>query len=189
MVPSLQTALEALNDAGQKASQTDTLTPFLEGTDKYISANLCDAVVGLHETAENGFVEVRVSFALNRKRHYDSHPVVFGKDYIPYFKEASKQIKAIEPLPDQVIQGPIIAVRRKDGEPGVITIQDISSGKTGRKVNVTLADEEYAKAVTAHRDRGLIELTGTVIKDGASYRVPDPDNIKIIASQWEKPEE
>lgn len=189
VVPSLQTALEALNEAGQKASQNDTLNPFLEGADKYLSANLCDAVVGLHETAENGFVEVRVSFALNRKRHYESRPVVFRKDYIPYFKEASKQIKAIEPLPDQIIRGPIIAVRREEGASGVITIQDISSGKSGRRVQVTLPDDEYAKAVDAHRDRGLIELTGTVKKEGSIYRVPDPDNIKIIEIQWEKSEE
>jgi len=189
VVPSLQTALEALNNAGQESLEKETINPFIDGASKGISANLCDAVVGLHETSESGHIEIKISYALNRNKQYISRPVVFNKDYISYFKSASTKIKSIEPIAEHVIRGPIIGAKRKNGEPGIIVIQDIDYGRTGRTVSVMLPDTEYEKAVTVHRDRGLVEVSGTLAKYSGSYRILNPDNIQFIESQWKAAEE
>ena len=185
VIPGVQTALESLNEAGRKAAEQETIDPFILGVKHGISANLCDAVVGLQETAGNGFIEISISYALNRRQRQVCPSITISRDYIPYFRAASKQIKDIAPKTDQVIRGPIIAAKRRnpDDPYGQVTIQDIN---LGHKVIVTLEDDDYTHAVTAHRDRGLIELSGTMQCKGHMYYLTNFENIKFIDNLWEE---
>ena len=64
-------------------------------------------------------------------------------------------------------------------ETGVIKIRDIMASHP-RVLQVQLAGEDYLQAITAHRDKLLVEISGTVVKAGRGQRLLATSPLSII---------
>ena len=180
VVPLLSKALSALPHIAEAASESGSIKPFIEHAPDGITSNLCDAIVGMHETTTDGLISISITFSKNRRY---AHPICINKfdsTFIPIFKSASEYIRSSQPQSDQLVRGVITDLHRNDGaDEGRITIFD-TSGKRPRAVSLTLPNEQYDSLTEAHTQRWVIELEGTLEKQRNSLFIIPTSEIKIL---------
>lgn len=181
VVPTLQSGLEALNTAAQQASNDNRLEHFQQAAPLGLTTNLCDAVTALYESLKPQYIEVGITYSINRQRQRPLARVSVDAGYMPLIREASAAIKATEPEPDQVVRGLVTVLESQDPvEIGVIKIKDIMASRP-RLLQVQLAGADYQQAITAHKGKLLVEISGTVVKSGRSSRLLPTSPLSIIA--------
>jgi hypothetical protein len=169
VVPALHKALTVINDAAREASESLDIEPFMNNIENGITSNLCDSIIDLNETAQDGFIEISFNLSMNRKDKQRLAPIIFEKEYAPILREASNKIKEIEPQPDQEIIGFVVNLNRQTDETtGQITIQDIQPNKR-RSVTIQLDEPTYSRAIQAHKQKNLVKISGTVSRQGRGY--------------------
>lgn len=179
VVPTLQSGLEALNIAAQMASYDSRLEHFQQAASG-LTTNLCDAVTALHESLKPQYIEIGISYSANRRQQRPLARISVDAGYMPLIREASAAIKATEPEPEQVVRGLVMGLESPDPvETGVIKIRDIMASHP-RVLQVQLAGEDYLQAITAHRDKLLVEISGTVVKAGRGQRLLATSPLSII---------
>lgn len=179
VVPTLQSGLEALNIAAQMASYDSRLEHFQQAASG-LTTNLCDAVTALHESLKPQYIEISISYSANRRQQRPLARISVDAGYMPLIREASAAIKATEPEPEQVVRGLVMGLESPDPvETGVIKIRDIMASHP-RVLQVQLAGEDYLQAITAHRDKLLVEISGTVVKAGRGQRLLATSPLSII---------
>ncbi|MFR6035998.1 MAG: hypothetical protein ACLUH8_05970 [Desulfovibrio piger] len=180
VVPTLQSGLEALNIAAQMASYDSRLEHFQQAATSGLTTNLCDAVTALHESLKPQYIEISISYSANRRQQRPLARISVDAGYMPLIREASAAIKATEPEPEQVVRGLVMGLESPDPvETGVIKIRDIMASHP-RVLQVQLAGEDYLQAITAHRDKLLVEISGTVVKAGRGQRLLATSPLSII---------
>ena len=183
IIPAFHRSLVAISDAAREASESQDITPFISNISNGITSNLCDAIVSLNDTAEGGVIEVGFTLSTNRKEVSRITPIVFDRDYTPIIQEASKQIKAIEPQPDQEIIGFVVNLNRQtDDTIGQVTIQDIQPNKQ-RSITVQLSDPEYSRAIQAHEQKNLVKISGTVSRQGRGYALEPASDLFVFPKE------
>lgn len=179
VVPTLQSGLEALNIAAQMASYDSRLEHFQQAASG-LTTNLCDAVTALHESLKPQYIEISISYSANRRQQRPLARISVDAGYMPLIREASAAIKATEPEPEQMVRGLVMGLESPDPvETGVIKIRDIMASHP-RVLQVQLAGEDYLQAITAHRDKLLVEISGTVVKAGRGQRLLATSPLSII---------
>ncbi len=138
------------------------------GVAQGVSANLCDALVGM---AGGGGLEVSLSWARTRLAPAGAPPrVLFPPDAMPVIEEAARMFRAANPEPLEV-HGYVVRLRRApDASSGEITVLD-DSGERPRSITVPLDEPDYSVAVNAHRDGIPVTCCGDLIKEGGSFRL------------------
>ena len=180
VVPTLQQGLEALSLAAQRSSLDNSMEHFQEAAVQGVTTNMCDALIALHEDLRPNYIEIGITYSVNRSETPNfTHIVDAG--YIPLIKVASESIKAKESEPGQVVRGPVVWLESQDPETwgGTIKIRDIMAPRP-RLIQVQLSSEEYLQALAAHRDGQIVELTGTVVKAARSQTLVAPSPLVII---------
>lgn len=174
VVPTLQSGLDALNKAAQSTAIDHDLTHFTEAAPHGLTSNLCDAVVGMYDSLNPQRIEVSITYSADRRQSRSISRISVDPGYIPLIREASDRIKEREPEEVQLVRGKVIHLKSDDPDAsGNIVISDLRTARP-RRLNVALSGEDYKKAVSAHKNNQLIELSGTVSKEGNSYHlVPD----------------
>jgi hypothetical protein len=146
-----------------------------------VSANLCDALVGLGHVSPNQGIEVSVSWS--RSRPLDGTPrstIAIAADFIPVIEEASRLFKEIEPLEDVEIYGFVERLDRPIGnQTGQVWIHTVIDNQH-RRVLVELSDPEYQEAVRVHKEVIPITCTGELIKKGRSLYLQNPRHFKVL---------
>jgi hypothetical protein len=176
----LMNALEALHRATQDAAAGGDMMSFQEAVLKGVSANLCDAVVGLSAVSPGDGLDVQVSWSRTRPvgGRIPSR-VVLGNDSIPIIEEAARRFREIAPLEDVEIEGFVTRLDRgRDASEGDVTIEASLEGKL-RRIALQLGTETYSLAVQAHDERRPVRCTGDLAKEGRGYRLKDPRHFEI----------
>jgi hypothetical protein len=84
-------------------------------------------------------------------------------------REAGRQMREREPLPDFELSGPVVRLERADGAPtGRVTVIGLVEDKQARVV-LELADPAYQVAVQAHGSGRTIRSTGTLTREGRGF--------------------
>ena len=180
VVPTLQSGLEAMNEAAHVASIEDRLEPFKDAAKRGLTTNLCDAVCAMYTSLDSEYIEVAITYSPNRQQSNGIARVIIDRGYIPTIKEASRKIKAHEPEPEQLIRGPVTKLESDDPqERGEIKIRDVMTDQP-RVLSVSLDGEDYQKAIHAHRSRQLVQLSGTVTKAGRMLKLSPEGPLEII---------
>jgi hypothetical protein len=179
----LMEALKALEGAARDAAVGGNMTPFQTAISRGVSANLCDAVVGLSEVSLGENLDVQVSWS--RTRPVDNNipsKVTFSSDSIPLIEEAARQFRETTPWEDSEIEG---VVTRLDRSPtaieGDVTITGNVEGRL-RRVTLRLGQEAYIQAIQAHEDRRTVRCTGELVKEGRGYRLKDPRHFETLSA-------
>jgi hypothetical protein len=176
----LMSALEALQRAAQEAAIAGNMTSFQSAVFKGVSANLCDAVVGLSAVSSGDGLDVQVSWSPTRKIGAEiPSRVVLGNDVMPIIEEAARQFREIAPLEDVEIEGFVTRLDRgHEATEGDVTVEASLDGKL-RRIALRLGTETYSRAIQAHDERRPVRCTGELVKEGRGYRLKDPRHFEI----------
>ncbi|MEI6387363.1 MAG: hypothetical protein WCQ50_12050 [Spirochaetota bacterium] len=175
----LASSLQALGSAAETAALTQGMQAFDEAVPRGVSANLCDAVVGLwggDETERS----LEFSFTWSPARPIDvSAPrrLAFSSDRIPVIREVGRVMRDRAPMPDFELRGAVVKLERGEGAPtGKVTVAQY--GDEGpRRVMLELGDSEYHKAVQAHDQGKTFRAFGTLKKEGRGYILENPRDL------------
>jgi hypothetical protein len=175
-------ALTALDEAARQAAIQGDMGPFQAAVQRGVSANLCDAVVGLSIASPAEGLDIQVSWSRSRPVEGKAPARVrFGSDSIPIIEEAGRRFRDTASLEDFEVEG---FVTRLDRGPkatdGDVTITGIVDGQM-RKIVVRLGTDTYSEAVRAHKDRRTVKCTGDLVKEGRAYRLQDPRHFQVMA--------
>jgi hypothetical protein len=176
----LMNALEALDQASRDAAVDGDMTAFQIAVNRGVSANLCEAVIGLSDVSLGEGLDIQISWS--RTRPVDDKirsRVILGNDSIPIIKEAARLFREFAPLEDVEIEGFVTRLDRgREAQEGDVTIEASLEGKL-RRIALRLSAETYTRAVQAHDERRPVRCTGELVKEGRGYRLNDPRHFEF----------
>lgn len=167
----LAQSLYALNRAAENAATNQEMGAFDQAVQNGVNANLCDAVVGLWGNSEaQRNLEFTFSWSPTRPVQQEVvSKVTLSSDRFPVIREAGKQMREREPLPDFELSGPVVKLEKEEGAlTGKATIFGLVEDRQARVV-MELADQSYHLAITAHDSGRTIRASGTLVKEGHGY--------------------
>ena len=178
----LASGLLAARLAAQRAAVSGDVQPFREAVPRGVSANLCDALVGLGQVSSAEGIEIAISWSRNRPLDQPAQSKYqFSPDMVPVFAEASRLFKETEPREDVEIEGFVIDLHRDEGAPSGRVAVSALIDENLRKISIELAEDDYAAALRAHGEQRRIRATGDLIKQGRSYRLLNPGHVALAA--------
>ena len=195
-VTTLTRAVAAASVAASNAAVTQDFAGFKDVIDDGVSANLCDALVGLvgdpHERQRT--LELSVSWSRGRPLQFvdgvaPPSRVKLSTDIMPVLFEASRWFKEIAPLEDFELVGQVIGTHRHHEQtgPGKITVEGVVEDRI-RNVTIELTEKDYAVALEAHRDRKPVTCTGEIVKTVRSLRLNNPRGFSLYKKEDAAPE-
>jgi hypothetical protein len=176
----LVAGLCALGEASRDAAISGVFTPFEAAIARGVSANLCEAVVGLAGVSPAQGVDVQVSWSRNRP-NTDNGPirVRLGSDSIPLIEEAARQFRAIATQEDTEILGFVERLdRAQDAAEGEATVVALIDDKV-RRVAIRLEPQMYAVAVQAHDERRTVRCIGDLVRERGGWRLLNPRRFEM----------
>lgn len=190
VVRTLGTGITTIRAAAEVAAATGRLESFEEGISLGVSANLCNALVGMVEDRE--FVRgLEFSFSWSRSRPQMQQEVpariLISPDSLPVIEEAGRLLRAISPREEFELIGIVVKLdRQPDEQLGRVTVLGFIEDRT-HSIRMELAGEDYTRAVTAHDERKLVFVRGDLFKEGRSYVLKEPRGLQILPTEREAP--
>src|SRR5207245_560804 len=103
--------------AAENAAATGKVDSFIWSVPKGVSANLCDAIVGMARNAErNRDLEFDFTWSRGRPLSSDVQPpkkVIIPSDAMPVIEEAGRFFKETSPREDFEVRGPVLRLERE----------------------------------------------------------------------------
>ncbi|MBQ7608035.1 MAG: hypothetical protein IJU76_08720 [Desulfovibrionaceae bacterium] len=93
VVPTLQSGLEALNQAAQCSELDQDSRPFFDAVPQGLTSNLCDAVIGMCDSLKARSLEICISYSVNRQKSRPLARICVDSGLIPRIREASSSIR------------------------------------------------------------------------------------------------
>lgn len=176
----LMDSLAALGEAAREAAAYGGMQPFQEAVGRGVSANLCEAVIGLSAVNAEEGLDVNVSWSPSRPVGSGALArIQLGGDSIPIIREAARQFRETAPVEDLVIEGVVTRLDRgADATEGDVTIV-ANVEEHLRRVAVRLSGDTYSQAVKAHDNRQTVKCTGDLVKEGRGYRLTNPRRFEV----------
>lgn len=177
----LMTSLSKLSQAAKLAAKSGAMEPFQESVASGVSANLCDAVVGMADVTAGEPVDIRMTWSASRPQELLApDQVFFDSDVIPFISEAARQFRETAPVTDVEIEGLVVRLdRQPKAQEGDVTVTAIADGDV-RRVSIHLSRDAYAQAVLAHHRRKPVRCTGELIKEGIGFKLINPRDFRVV---------
>jgi hypothetical protein len=147
-----------------------------------LSANLCDAILGLSGAVSrlDATVELRVRWALTDPTDEPATVVDVDHGEIAQLPRIAQVLRGIAPIPNQTVRGYVVQSRRKPGEPtGVINLDAELDGKV-RVVKVELDVDDWLVAHDVFGAGGELEVTGTLERAGVVREITAPTGVRAV---------
>jgi hypothetical protein len=178
-------AVRAAHSAANAALvDPDGLAAFTEGVAAGISANLCEALVGLAGPAGHP-VELSLDLAPSRPSGRHFTPIHFRRDHFPVLQSAAVELRARSAEEDSVIVGNVVRLFRESSTgSGEVSIAGTVDGEDRlRRVWVTLDEGGYEAALRAHTDMRLVSVQGDIVRRGTRSYLTRPARFQILPDQ------
>lgn len=176
---------EALNSAldGTQSFASSGTIDLDEIYKQGVSANLCEAIVGLNDKTNDNGVEFNFSWAATQKAPENSNDLIqFSSETKPYLSEISSHYRKIARHDDISVFGQVHKLERI-GKPednrGKVTIIGIIDGEK-KTVTTELEGEQHSLAVKAYEEKLPLECGGDLIKEGGGYKLKNLKDFKVL---------
>ncbi|MBO3738190.1 hypothetical protein [Actinoplanes flavus] len=183
----LYDAVRAANDAANDALVSpDGLDVFTDAVSRGVSANLCEALVGLG--GETGFpFELSMRLAVARPlRARAFEPIRFRRDHLPVLASAAQELR--ERIADEgvLVVGNVVRLHREGAGPGEISIAGAVEGEDRlRRVWMTLGEGDYAQATLAHQEMRSVAVRGDLVRRGTRLHLMNPSAFQLAIDRDE----
>ncbi|HEY3398789.1 MAG TPA: hypothetical protein VGM19_14135 [Armatimonadota bacterium] len=180
-------SLNALKQAAENESTSDETDPFADVVSLGVSANLCDAVLGLSGGIEGVDVEVRLAWALARPPASDVPSLIrLPRESMSVIERASARLKAMAPPEVTEVEGIIVKLESDNSQAGGrATIHGTVEGHM-RKVRVDLVPADYHEATQAHAEYKLVKCTGEIKLEWRSLVMESPTSFERLSDEPEE---
>jgi len=162
----------------------DNMTTLDRAVEEGVSANLCDALIGLSGDQESRDFQISVSFSYSKPQESNFPNKIehtFKASSIPYIKEASNYLKEKNYIiKDKKVSGIVNKLDRPSNKDiGSVTIK---ASIENREQNVTfeLLPEDYLKAIRAHENKQLVECYGDICISPRSAKLINSHDFRVI---------
>jgi hypothetical protein len=177
----LADAMVATGAAARRSAETGNAEPFWDAVQQGVSANLCEALVGLNESGGNSGVETSFTWAMSRQVP-ESTPkrILLSADVVSYCSEAAKILRATSAIDDVEVQGEVTSLERTyEASDGTITVSGVVDGKP-RRILLWLSHSDYELASRANAEKRTIYCVGKLEKEGATWVLRNPRDFSIL---------
>ncbi len=159
----LADSLVALSDAASTYEDTSDLSVFDESVSRGVSANMCEAILGMSGRHRQRSVVVSVVASPNIPNELPVASIRFNVSQFDAIETAAEYLKGDYILPDRTIRGYVKRLDREHGiEEGSVSITAVLFGKNEKHVSVALKPREYAEAIRAHEKGFVVEIHGDI---------------------------
>lgn len=180
----LSRSLTAIDRSIEEYKSTQSMSSFDSAIESGVSANLCDALIGISGELKNRNVKVSISLSgaeADLREIKQEH--TFDSEVIPYLQIASDYYKENYILYDQVVSGLVIKLSHEENEEiGAIYISASIHGDE-KSVKIELPTEDYWQAHSAHKKSQLIECSGDLHVSPRSAKLLNVRNFHVITSE------
>jgi len=178
-------AARATHDAANRALvSADGLDSFTRAIRRGVSANFCEALVGLGGEPGHAF---DLSLSLAPSRPFTRKvlpPVHFRRDHLPVLAAAAQELRERVPEEGLFVVGSVVRLHREGGGPGEIGIAGTIEGDDRlRRIWVELSEADYQKATIAHRDMSLVSARGDLVRRGTRLYLTGASAFRILQDE------
>lgn len=163
----LHEAVSAAHAAANAAlAGPDLLGPFTGSIRRGVSANLCEALVGLGGEAGHPF-EIFQTLAPARPSRAVLKPMRFRRDHLPVLAEAAQELRERMPEEDVAVTGHVVRLHRESGASGEVSVAGIIEGEDRlRRIWLNLEPDDYESATRAHMEMLKVTVRGDLARRG-----------------------
>lgn len=182
VVVRLVNGLVAAKTAADSATEGD-VSSFVAAVPLGVSANLCDALTEMTGDGQSN-IDVTVSWATTWPPAPDvTSRVEIPRESVKYFQQASRALKDSAPADDFVLVGAITKLARESKSgPGEVSVYGSVHGKS-RHVSILLCESDYSRACDAHDQGKTVMCSGTLVKEGRTYRLRGPSGFDVMPDE------
>ncbi len=179
----LDKGLSAISSTIDNFKRNNNFSVFDEAVEKGVSANLCDALIGLTGEKQSRDVNISISFSKYEQQEEELKIEHFFKpDIVPYLKKASEYLKENYVIPNVTISGFVKKLDRgKDKVYGLVTVTAVVEDRE-RNVTFELSGTDYLNAIHAHENKQVVQCTGNLYISPRSAKLTDNTNFRVIDS-------
>jgi hypothetical protein len=180
VVRTLAQALTAAKEGVQSAAVSGSLDVFQAAVGMGVSANLCEALLGMSGGAAAHGVEFSFSWApSSRAPDCARAPQRFSADAMPYLEQVSRFFRQTSELEEVEVFGIVHKLEHIGTDAGRVTIFGTADSER-RNVTTELAGEFHKLAIRSYEERLTIACVGELSKEGASYRLKNARDFRIV---------
>jgi hypothetical protein len=157
----LAQSLSAIQSSISAFRNSRTHSEFDDAVNRGVSANLCEALIGLSGSNKNRLVSISIDLSPIEEINPN---LILEHTFVPenviYLEEATKYFNDNYVIPNFVVDGYVSGLKReKDTQTGVVTVTAKVNGQE-RHISFDLDDHDYMKAIDEHEYKKNITCTG-----------------------------
>jgi len=177
----LMRSVFALREAAERSMSEASLAPFEQAVARGVSANLCDAIVGLQQGTNARAISIETSWSPVRPMEESElrAPVSIAGDATSVIERAASVFRAREPIEDSEIEGIVVHLDQTETPAEFAIVRAVVDG-VPLKVKLRLEERSRQVAITAYERRSTISCTGDLVKEGRQYTLRDPRHFRIV---------
>ncbi|MFI5802212.1 hypothetical protein [Streptomyces sp. NPDC051561] len=169
-----------------EASEADDFQPFEDAVSDGVSADLCEALVGLAGERRRPF-DISYAWSPRWALPYRTSRTEFPAHLVSVLKEGAQDLRRHAPQQGVTLVGRTKTLKRVgDIGPGEITMEARQVTDTGdlsgqlRQVHLRLDEFDYDRATTAHRDRVDLKITGDLARKGNYFTLANISSFDVL---------
>jgi hypothetical protein len=177
----LARSLTAISEAVDKYANSKSIFEFEETVNKGVSANLCDALVGLSGLAKARRFSIKI-----KTGGLEAEPINFAENYeffpqsIPNLEAASEYLKGRFTVKNFQVFGFVSVLKHlPNDENGQITVKALVKDKL-KSITIQLPLSEYWQAFEAHKAGEEITCHGTLNVFPKSAQLLEPTGFDVV---------
>lgn len=178
----LYDAVKAAHQAASRAlgEAAGGLDAFAGAVPQGVSANLCEALVGLGGEAGHSF-ELSLRLALSRPLAARSlAPIRFRRDHLPVLASAARELRERVPDEGALVAGNVVRLHREGTGAGEIGVAGTVDGDDRlRRVWMELTAADYAAAMRAHQEMLGVSVRGDLVRRGTRLYLTNPSSFRV----------
>lgn len=149
-----------------------------------VSANMCDALVGLSGEKRNRGFDIGISFSASESIESSSAiSYSFSSSEVPAIEKASEYLKENYVIDNATISGPVKKLdRAKNEDDGTVTIVAFVESRD-RAVSFELSSSEYHEAILAHDQKLIVEISGDIHIGPRSARMLNSRGFRVFGAK------
>jgi hypothetical protein len=176
----LAKSLNAISAAIEEYSADESLLHFDGAISDGVSANLCDALVGLSGSSEERSFEISIQLAgVEEDNQSLSIKHFFEPKQLPFIKQASEYYKGNFVLKNFTVFGLVTNMKHINGDDfGELTVS-ANVHDSMKSVKFQLGLDNYWMGVHAHESRSYVSCIGDLIVTPRSATLADPSEFSV----------
>ena len=175
-------AVQAAHGAANAAlTSPHGLDAFTASVNRGVSANLCEALVGLGGETGHPF-ELGLFLAASRPlRHRELKPIRFRHDHLPVLEAAAQELRERIAEEAVAVVGNVVRLHREGSGAGEISVAGTVEGEDRlRRIWMDLPAEDYVQATRAHEQMLNVSVRGDLVRRGTRHVLKSPSGFQVI---------